>query len=54
VGAAQLILIEGMIGSGKTTTAMRVGELLARQRENARVFREGAADHPIRTRAEDR
>jgi len=54
VGAAQLILIEGMIGSGKTTTAMRVGDWLARQGENARVFREGAADHPIRTRAEDR
>jgi hypothetical protein len=54
VGAAQLILIEGMIGSGKTTTAMRVGDWLARQGENARVFCEGAADHPIRTRAEDR
>ena len=54
MSAAQLILIEGMIGSGKTTTAMRVGELLARQGENARVFGEGAADHPIRTRAEDR
>ena len=52
--AARLVLIEGMIGSGKTTTAMRVGELLARQGENARVFGEGAADHPIRTRAEDR
>jgi thymidylate kinase len=54
VGAAQLILIEGMIGSGKTTTAMRVGDWLARQGENARVFREAAADHPIRTKAEDR
>ena len=54
MGAAQLILIEGMIGSGKTTTAMRVGDWLAGQGENARVFREGAADHPIRTRAEDR
>jgi hypothetical protein len=54
VGAAQLILIEGMIGSGKTTTAMRVGDWLERQGENARVFCEGAADHPIRTRAEDR
>src|ERR1700726_3441741 len=43
-----------MIGSGKTTTAMQVGDWLARQGENARVFREGAADHPIRTRAEDR
>ena len=54
MGAAQLILVEGMIGSGKTTTAMRVGDWLARQGENARVFCEGAADHPIRTRAEDR
>ncbi len=54
MGAAQLILIEGMIGSGKTTTAVRVGDWLARQGEDARVFREGAADHPIRTRAEDR
>jgi hypothetical protein len=54
VGAAQLILIEGMIGSGKTGTAMRVGDWLAGRGENARVFCEGAADHPIRTRAEDR
>jgi nucleoside-triphosphatase THEP1 len=34
VGAARLILIEGMIGSGKTTTAMRVGDWLARRGEN--------------------
>jgi len=54
VGAGQLILIEGMIGSGKTTTAMCVGDWLSRRGENARVFCEGAADHPIRTRAEDR
>jgi hypothetical protein len=54
VGAAQLILVEGMIGSGKTTTAMRVGDWLAGRGEDARVFCEGAADHPIRTRAEDR
>jgi hypothetical protein len=54
VGAARLILIEGMIGSGKTTTATRVGDWLARRGENARVFCECAADHPIRTRAEDR
>jgi hypothetical protein len=54
VGAAQLILVEGMIGSGKTSTAARVGEWLAGRGENARVFREGAEDHPIRTRAEDR
>ena len=54
MGATRLILIEGMIGPGKTTTAMRVGDWLARRGENARVFCEGAADHPIRTRAEDR
>jgi hypothetical protein len=54
VGAARLVLIEGMIGSGKTSTAVGVGDWLASRGENARVFREGAADHPIRTRAEDR
>jgi hypothetical protein len=54
VGAAQLILVEGMIGSGKTTTAMTVGDWLTGRGEDARVFCEGAADHPIRTRAEDR
>ena len=54
MGAAQLILIEGMIGSGKTTTATQVGDWLARRGENARVFCECTADHPIRTRAEDR
>jgi hypothetical protein len=54
MGVPQLILIEGMIGSGKTTTAMRVGDWLARRGEDARVFCECAADHPIRTRAEDR
>jgi hypothetical protein len=53
VGAPQLILIEGMIGSGKTTTALRIGDWLARRGEDARVFCECAADHPIRTRAED-
>jgi predicted kinase len=54
VGAAQLIFIEGMIGSGKTTTAMQVGDWLSRRGETARVFCEYAADHPIQTRSEDR
>ena len=54
MGAAQLILIEGLTGSGKTATAMRVGDWLTSRGENARVFCEGAADHPIRTKAEDR
>jgi hypothetical protein len=54
VGAARLILIEGIIGSGKTTMATQVGDWLARRGEKARVFCECADDHPIRTRAEDR
>ncbi len=54
MGAARLILIEGMIGSCKTMTAARAGEWLAGRGQNVRVFREGADDHPIRTMAEDR
>jgi thymidylate kinase len=38
MGAPRLILIEGMIGSGKTTTALRIGDWLARRGEDARVF----------------
>lgn len=52
--AARLVLIEGMIGAGKTTTAVRLGEWLEGRGHPTRVFREGAAGHPIRTRAEDR
>ena len=52
--AARLILVEGMIGSGKTTTALRIGDWLAGRGEDVRVFREAAVDHPIKTRAEDR
>src|SRR6185437_2879722 len=43
-----------MIGSGKSSTAARIGDWLAGRGEDALVFREGATDHPIRTRAEDR
>jgi hypothetical protein len=53
VSAARLILVEGMIGSGKTTTATWVGDWLSRRGEDARAFTEFAADHPIRTRAVD-
>ena len=49
----RLILIEGMIGSGKTTTAGHLADWLARRGEDARAFDEGAADHPIRTRRVD-
>ncbi len=52
--AARLVLVEGMIGSGKSSTAARIGDWLAGRGEDVRVFREGATDHPIRTRAEDR
>lgn len=51
---ARLILIEGMIGSGKTTTAGRVEDWLSRRGEDARAFREFDEDQPIRTRAVDR
>jgi thymidylate kinase len=53
VSGARLILIEGMIGSGKTTTADWVGNWLSRRGEDARAFGEFAEDHPIRTRAVD-
>jgi thymidylate kinase len=51
--APRLILIEGMIGSGKTTTAERLGDWLSGRGEDVRAFDEGAADHPIRTRRVD-
>jgi predicted kinase len=53
VGAPRLILVEGMIGSGKTTTAGHLADWLSRRGEDARAFGEGAADHPIRTRRVD-
>jgi thymidylate kinase len=53
VAVSRLILIEGMIGSGKTTTAERLGDWLSGRGENVRAFDEGAADHPIRTRRVD-
>jgi len=53
VGAPRLILVEGMIGSGKTTTAGHLADWLSRRGEDVRAFDEGAADHPIRTRRVD-
>ena len=53
MSAARLILVEGMIGAGKTTTAGWVEAWLARQGEDARAFREFDEDQPIRTRAVD-
>jgi predicted kinase len=53
VADSRLILIEGMIGSGKTATAERLGDWLSGRGEDVRAFDEGAADHPIRTRRVD-
>ena len=53
MAASRLILIEGMIGSGKTATAERLGDWLSGRGEDVRAFDEGAADHPIRTRRVD-
>jgi hypothetical protein len=53
VSAARLILIEGMIGAGKTTTAGWVEDWLSGRGEDARAFREFDEDQPIRTRAVD-
>jgi hypothetical protein len=53
VSATRLILIEGMIGAGKTTTASWLEDWLSHRGEDARAHCEVAADHPIRTRAVD-
>ena len=53
MAASRLILIEGMIGSGKTTTARLLADWLTGRGEDVRVFDEGAANHPIRTRRVD-
>ena len=53
MAVSRLILIEGMIGSGKTATAGRLGDWLSGRGEDVRVFDEGAPDHPIRTRRVD-
>jgi predicted kinase len=53
MAAPRLILIEGMIGSGKTTTAGHLADWLSRRGEDVRAFDEGAANHPVRTRRVD-
>jgi predicted kinase len=45
----QLILIEGMIGAGKSTTAERLAARLREGRRSVRAFHEFADNHPIRT-----
>jgi hypothetical protein len=54
VPARRLILLEGMIGAGKSTTAARLAAWLVSCGENARAYDEFADDHPIRLEAVDR
>lgn len=49
----RLILIEGMIGAGKSTTAERLAARLTEDGVDVRAFNEFADDHPIRTRRAD-
>src|SRR6185295_19868134 len=51
--ARRLILIEGMIGAGKSTTAERLAARLTEDGDAVRAFNEFADDHPIRTRHVD-
>src|SRR4029077_4320742 len=49
VPARRLILIEGMIGAAKSTTAQRLASRLTADGEDVRAFLESADNHPIRT-----
>ena len=49
----RLVLVEGMIGAGKTTTAAHIAHWLAGRGEDARAYHEFDDDHPIRTKAVD-
>jgi predicted kinase len=51
---AHLILVEGMIGAGKSTTSEWIADWLTSRGEHAVAYPEFAPDHPIRTRAVDR
>ncbi|WP_150265915.1 hypothetical protein [Paenibacillus tepidiphilus] len=42
----KLILVEGLPGAGKSTTAQLAGKLLAEQGYKVRLFLEGGPDHP--------
>jgi predicted kinase len=45
----RLVLIEGMVGAGKSTTAERLAATLTADGERVHAFHELADDHPIRT-----
>lgn len=50
----RIILVEGMIGAGKSETAERLARSLRHRGRNASCFHEFAENHPIRTKAVDR
>lgn len=52
--SARLVLIEGMVGAGKSTTARQLARGLQDRGEDARAYDEFAPDHPIRTQVADR
>jgi len=54
VSTARLILIDGMIGAGKSTLARDLETWLTGRGEKAQAYNEFADDHPIRTQAIDR
>jgi hypothetical protein len=49
MGATRLVLVEGIIGIGKSTTAEHIAEATG-----GRAYHEFASDHPIRTAAVER
>ena len=48
-----LILIEGMTGAGKSTTAANLAATLRERGFDARSYHEFDADHPIRSKSAD-
>ena len=46
-GVAQLVMVEGLPGSGKTTTAARLHHRLAGRGVEVHHFAEGRTDHPV-------
>ena len=53
MATGRLILIEGMIGAGKSTTAAKLADWLTSHGEDVCVYNEFADDHPIRTKVTD-
>ncbi|MDG2304601.1 MAG: hypothetical protein P8R42_08065 [Candidatus Binatia bacterium] len=51
---SRLLLIEGIVGSGKSSTAKELARRLHKNGRPARWVREEAADHPVTAKSEDR